>query len=104
MGDETARLDQGGVGKDGRAGVNPIDGSEMIAHDKARSANFAAQLFGCGAVSAFLSYLALSLLFFGRGVLANPAAAYLGRGPAPQLYIWFQAWWAYAISHRLNPS
>jgi hypothetical protein len=63
----------------------------------------AAQLFGRQAAGAFLSYLALSLLIFGRGVLAHPATAYLGRGPDPQLYIWFQAWWTYAISHHLNP-
>ncbi len=63
----------------------------------------AAQLFGRQAAGALLSYLALSLLIFGRGTLVHPAASYLGRGPDPQLYIWFQAWWAYAISHHLNP-
>jgi hypothetical protein len=61
------------------------------------------QLFGLKAAGAFLSYLALSILIFGRGVLVHPASAYIGRGPDPQLYIWFQAWWAYAISHHLNP-
>src|SRR3984893_3230392 len=55
------------------------------------------------AVSAFVSYLALSLLFFGRGVLTHLASVYLGRRPDAQQYIWFIAWWAHAISHRLNP-
>jgi hypothetical protein len=63
----------------------------------------AAQLFDRQAAGAFLSYLALSLLIFGRGVVAHPTTAYLGRGPDPQLYIWFQAWWAHALSHHLNP-
>jgi hypothetical protein len=62
-----------------------------------------AQLFGRRAGRAFLSYLALSVLFFGRGVLADPAASYIGRGPDAQAYVWFLAWFAYAISHRLNP-
>ena len=62
-----------------------------------------AQLFGLQAAGAFLSYLAVSLLFFGRGVLAHPATVFLGRGPDPQQHIWFMAWWAHAISHHLNP-
>ena len=61
------------------------------------------QIYDRQTIAAFLSYLALSILIFGRGVLANPATAYLGRGPDPQQYIWFLAWWVHAISHRLNP-
>ena len=61
------------------------------------------QLFDRQAITAFLSYLALSVLIFGRGVLAHPSSAYLGRGPDAQQYIWFIAWWAHAISHHLNP-
>jgi len=60
-------------------------------------------LFDRQAVGAFLLYLALSILFFGRGVLVHPATVYIGRGPDAQLYVWFQAWWTYAISHHLNP-
>ena len=63
----------------------------------------AAQLFDRRGGAAFLSYLALSVLFFGRGVFAHPASAYIGRGPDVQQYIWFLAWWAHAVSHRLNP-
>lgn len=63
----------------------------------------AGQLFDHQAIAAFVSYLALSVLIFGRGVLAHPANVYLGQGPDAQQYIWFLAWWAHAISHRLNP-
>jgi hypothetical protein len=55
------------------------------------------------AAGAFLLYLALSLLIFGRAVIGHPQTVYVGRGPDPQLYIWFMAWWAHAISHGLNP-
>jgi hypothetical protein len=67
--------------------------------DKAR----VPRLFDRQAAGAFLLYLALSLLIFGRAVIGHPATVYIGRGPDPQLYIWFMAWWAHAISHRLNP-
>ena len=63
----------------------------------------AARPFDRQAAAAFVSYLTLSLLIFGRGLLANPAAAYLGRGPDALLNIWFVAWWPHAISHHLNP-
>ena len=55
------------------------------------------------AAAAFLSYLALSILIFGRGVLASPKTVYIGQGPDPQTFIWYLTWWAYTISHRLNP-
>ena len=61
------------------------------------------RLFDRQAAGAFLLYLALSLLIFGRAVIAHPATVYVGRGPDPQLYIWFMAWWAHAISHGVNP-
>ena len=61
------------------------------------------RLFGRQAAGTFLLYLALSLLIFGRAVIAHPATVYVGRGPDPQLYIWFMAWWAHAISHHINP-
>lgn len=74
---------------------------QMALCDDARDA--VAQVFDRRAAAAFLSYLALSLLFFGRGAFAHPASTYVGRGPDVQQYIWFLAWWARAISHRLNP-
>ena len=60
-------------------------------------------VFDRQAAGAFLLYLVLSLLIFGRAVIGHPQTVYLGRGPDPQLYIWFMAWWAHAISHGLNP-
>ena len=63
----------------------------------------AAQPFDRQAAAAFVSYMTLSLLIFGRGLLANPADAYLGRGPDALLNIWFVAWWPQVISHHLNP-
>jgi hypothetical protein len=61
------------------------------------------RLFDRQAAGAFLLYLALSVLIFGRAAIGHPATVYVGRGPDPQLYIWFMAWWAHAISHGLNP-
>ena len=55
------------------------------------------------AMGAFFFYSVLSFLFFGRGLVGHFSTWYIGRGPdSPQL-IWFLAWWAYAITHRLNP-
>src|ERR1700682_4838667 len=85
-----------------RAGAKPIF-AEMIQPIVAPDIRPAARLFDHYAAGAFLSYLALSVLFFGRGVLTHPASVYLGRGPDAQQYIWFIAWWAHAVSHRLNP-
>ena len=62
-----------------------------------------ARLFDRLAVGAFFSYLALSVLIFGREVLVHPATVYLGQGPDPQTPIWGLVWWVYAISHHLNP-
>ena len=61
------------------------------------------QIFDRQTIAAFLSYVALSALIFGRGLLAHPAAAYLGRGPDALANIWFFAWWTHAIAHHLNP-
>ncbi len=61
------------------------------------------RLFDRQAAGAFLVYLTLSLLIFERAVIGHPATGYVGRGPDPQLYIWFMGWWAHAISHGLNP-
>jgi hypothetical protein len=49
------------------------------------------RLFDRQAAGAFLVYLALSLLTFGRAIAGHPASVYVGRGPDPQLYIWFMA-------------
>ncbi len=86
-----------------RSGAELAGASEVIARANARHSRPSAQLFGRQAAGAFLSYLALSLLIFGRGLLADPATAYLGRGPDALANIWFFAWWAHAIAHHLNP-
>ncbi len=61
------------------------------------------RLFDPQASSVFLLYLALSILIFGRAIIAHPTASYIGRGPDPQLYIWFIAWWAHSIANWNNP-
>jgi hypothetical protein len=61
------------------------------------------RLYDRQAAGAFLVYLALSMLIFGRAIVGHLASVYVGRGPDPQLYIWFMGWWAYAISHGVNP-
>jgi len=60
-------------------------------------------LFDPQASSVFLFYLALSVLIFGRAIVAHPTTWYIGRGPDPQLYIWFIAWWAHSIANWNNP-
>ena len=86
-----------------RSGAKPVDAPEMTSRIDAPEASSRLQLFDLEAASAFLSYLAFSLLIFGRGLLAHPAASYLGRGPDALANIWFFAWWTHAIAHHLNP-
>jgi hypothetical protein len=58
---------------------------------------------GEGAILAFLLYLAVSLLYFGRPVVAHPSASLIGFGTDPSSHVWFLAWWPHAIAHGLNP-
>ena len=58
---------------------------------------------GREALSAFLLYLTLSVLFFGRGLVSHFSTWHVGRGPDPIQLIWHLAWWAYAIRHGANP-
>ena len=68
-----------------------------------RDANSNSRAFDRAALGAFLFYSVLSFLFFGRGLVGHFSTCYVGRGPdSPQL-IWYLAWWAYAIAHRINP-
>ena len=55
------------------------------------------------ALGAFLLYLTLSVLFFGRGLFGHFSTQYIGRGPDSAAFIWFLNWWAYAATHRVNP-
>ena len=62
----------------------------------------ASRAFDRQAADAFLSYLGLSLLFFGRGLVRDFSSYHIGTGPDPGQSIWYLAWWAHAITHRLN--
>ena len=54
------------------------------------------------ALGAFLLYLTLSLLFFGRGLIGHFSTWYIGGGPDSAAFMWFLNWWAYAATHRVN--
>ncbi|MGH7778540.1 MAG: hypothetical protein ACREQR_01765 [Candidatus Binataceae bacterium] len=57
-----------------------------------------------GGIAAFLLYLALSLLFFGRGLFGAFTSRYIGHGTTDcSVSMWFIRWWPYAIAHHLNP-
>ena len=90
-----------GGGEDGRAGAKPAR-VRTIRHIERLGEAFRAA-FRRPSAAAFLSYLALSVLIFGRGVLAHPTTVYVGqeRGSAAVHLVY--GWWAHAISHQLNP-
>ncbi len=50
-----------------------------------------------------LIYLACSLIFFAPGLARGLAAAKIGIGADPSLFMWFIKWWPYAIAHGINP-
>ncbi len=91
------------AGRNERAAGNHLGPRRMIGHIDVPEERASAQLFDRQAASAFLSYLVFSLLIFGRGLIPDPATAYLGRGPDALANIWFFGWWAHAIAHHLNP-
>jgi hypothetical protein len=62
-----------------------------------------AHLFDRQSAGAFAFYLALSLFFFGRGLLGNSSPYIIGKGPDPGVFVWLMAWWPHAIDHGLNP-
>jgi len=53
--------------------------------------------------AAFVFFLALSILLFGRGLAGHLTTAYIGREADPPIYMWFMRWWRYALDHRVNP-
>src|SRR5271166_4511663 len=61
---------------------------------------FDARVQGLGAL---LVYLALSFLFFGRGLLGHLSDRFIGRDADPTQMMWLLAWWPYALRHHLNP-
>jgi hypothetical protein len=52
---------------------------------------------------AFLLYLTLSLLFFGRGLVGHFSDYSLGRDTDPSLYMWSLAWWLYVLRNHVHP-
>jgi hypothetical protein len=86
-----------------RSGTKQVDAGEVHLHSGAPELRTPTLLFDRQATATLLSYLALSILIFGRGLFADPATGYLGRGPDALANIWFFAWWAHAIAHHLNP-
>ena len=56
-----------------------------------------------GAVGPFFIYLALSFLFFGRGLVGHLSDRYIGIGTDPGLFIFFLEWWKYVFTHHVNP-
>lgn len=55
------------------------------------------------ALCAFLFYLALSILFFGRALFRDLSAVNIGMGPDPKQMIWFLTWWPHALANGINP-
>jgi hypothetical protein len=56
----------------------------------------------CG-LTALVLYLALSIVFFARGLVGQFCTAYIGIGTDPALMTWFLVWWPHAIANHLNP-
>jgi hypothetical protein len=54
-------------------------------------------------LGAFLTYLALSFLFYGRGLIGHFSDRFIGRAADPGVMMWLLTWWPYALGHRLNP-
>lgn len=54
-------------------------------------------------LGAWLVYVALSSVFFGRSLIGHFSSRYLGNGADPSQFMWYMRWWPYAISHHLNP-
>jgi hypothetical protein len=54
-------------------------------------------------IAAFLSYLAFSILLFGRGLAGRFTTACIGLETDPPMFMWYLRWWRYALEHRVNP-
>ena len=73
------------------AGQEPTQPREDNSAYRTPGLKLSGQIFDRQTIAAFLSYLALSLLIFGRGVF-HPSSAFWLRA-RPQQYIWFMTWW-----------
>jgi hypothetical protein len=60
------------------------------------------RLSGPSAWTARAIYLALSILFFGRGLLGHFSDRYIGNGVDAGAYFWFIDWFDYALTHHIN--
>lgn len=57
--------------------------------------------YGLGALGV---YFALSMLFFGRGLIGHFSTCHVGKAVGdPALIAWFLQWLAHAVVHRINP-
>jgi len=74
----------------------------MSGREGAMAASAGAPGWRSGAAAA-LAYLALSILLFGRALGGGLSSFYVGNGPDPPQSIWFLAWWAHALTARINP-
>jgi len=53
---------------------------------------------------ALVSYCAMSVAFFGRGVVASPNTTVVGdRGSDKTIFIWAFEWWPHALAHAHDP-
>ncbi len=55
------------------------------------------------AAGIFLLYLAITLVYFGRGLHGHFGDDYIGRETDPPQAMWFFNWWRFSLSHGLNP-
>ena len=60
-------------------------------------------MFDRQSAGVFVFYLALSLFFFGRGLLGSYSSYIIGKGADPGVFVWLMTWWPHAIIHALNP-
>ena len=54
------------------------------------------------AFGAFVGYQALSIFFYGRGMIFRLAEVHAGNRRDPQIFIWCFQWWPHAIAQRLE--
>lgn len=75
--------------------ITLIMGDDIVKSSPARDR------YGLGALGI---YLALSMMFFGRGLVGHFTTRHVGKAVGdPALIAWFLQWTAHAAAHRLNP-
>jgi len=62
-----------------------------------------ASILDQAALFAFVIFLTLSILLFGRSLLGHLGTAYIGIGPDPALMMWSLVWWPHAVANHINP-